>query len=139
MSREKAKSPSEKAEMRSEYTRADFGKLTRGQFYKQVPKATAIKQRAKMKKTKLDAYEESILRDFEAGEFRSVKNKAKLRKEHSAYASNTLRKNKRINIRISGKDLEVIQNKAVTEGLPYQTLISSLIHKYASGQLVEKA
>ena len=92
-----------------------------------------------MKKIKLDSYEESILKDFEAGEFRPVKNSAKLLKEHAIYARNTLKKNKRINIRISGKDLEVIQNKAVTEGLPYQTLISSLIHKYASGQLVERA
>ena len=91
-----------------------------------------------MKKIKLDSYEESILKDFEAGELRPVKNGAKLLKEHAVYARNTLKKNKRINIRISGKDLEVIQNKAVTEGLPYQTLISSLIHKYASGQLVER-
>lgn len=91
-----------------------------------------------MKKIKLDAYEEAILRDFESGEFRPVKNGSKLLKEHAVYARNTLRKNKRINIRVSGKDLEVIQNKAVTEGLPYQTLISSLIHKYASGQLIER-
>ena len=92
-----------------------------------------------MKKIELDTYEKSILADFESGKLRPVKNSAKILKEHAMYAKNTLRKNKRINIRISSKDLEVIQNKAVTEGLPYQTLISSLIHKYASGRLAERA
>lgn len=44
-----------------------------------------------------------------------------------------------MNIRISGEDLEALQKRAVEEGIPYQTLIASLLHKYVSGRLVEKA
>jgi hypothetical protein len=49
----------------------------------------------------------------------------------------TFRKDRRLNIRLSSKDLEAIQKRALAEGLPYQTLISSLLHKYASGRLQE--
>ena len=55
------------------------------------------------------------------------------------YAKATFKKDRRVNIRISGKDLEAIQKRAVEEGIPYQTLIASLLHKYVSGRLVEKA
>ena len=51
------------------------------------------------------------------------------------YARATFRKDRRLNIRLSSKDLEAIQKRALEEGLPYQTLISSLLHKYASGRL----
>jgi predicted DNA binding CopG/RHH family protein len=53
------------------------------------------------------------------------------------YAKATFRKDRRLNIRLSSKDLEAIQKRALAEGLPYQTLISSLLHKYASGRLRE--
>jgi predicted DNA binding CopG/RHH family protein len=53
------------------------------------------------------------------------------------YARNTLKKDKRLNIRISERDLTELQRKAVTEGLPYQTYLSSIIHKFLSGKLVE--
>ena len=49
----------------------------------------------------------------------------------------TFRKDRRLNIRLSSKDLEAIQKRALAEGLPYQTLIASLLHKYASGRLKE--
>jgi predicted DNA binding CopG/RHH family protein len=52
-------------------------------------------------------------------------------------AKATFRKDRRLNIRLSSKDLEAIQKRALAEGLPYQTLISSLLHKYASGRLKE--
>ena len=91
-----------------------------------------------MNKTILDQEEKDILDSFDKGEFKSVKNKnaeiAKLRQ----YAANTLQKNKRINIRLSERDLFGIQTKAVEEGLPYQTLISSILHKYLSGSLREE-
>lgn len=90
-----------------------------------------------MNRTILDQEEKDILDSFDKGEFKSVKNKnaeiAKLRQ----YAANTLQKNKRINIRLSERDLFGIQTKAVEEGLPYQTLISSILHKYLSGSLRE--
>ncbi len=65
-----------------------------------------------MKKIKLDSYEKSILKDFEAGKFKPVKNKTSLLKEHSLIAKQTLKKDKRINIRISSKDLQILQNKS---------------------------
>jgi len=56
---------------------------------------------------------------------------------YSSYAKATSRRDRRLNIRISTKDLEAIQKRALEEGLPYQTLIASLLHKYASGRLRE--
>ena len=53
----------------------------------------------------------------------------------SRYAKATFRKDRRLNIRLSSKDLEAIQKRALAEGLPYQTLIASLLHQYASGRL----
>ena len=55
-----------------------------------------------------------------------------------AYAEKTLNKNKRVNIRLSEKDLEEIKIRALEEGIPYQTLMGSVLHKYLSGRLVEK-
>jgi predicted DNA binding CopG/RHH family protein len=56
---------------------------------------------------------------------------------YRSYAKATFRKDRRLNIRISTKDLEAIQKRALEEGLSYQTLIASLLHKYASGRLRE--
>jgi predicted DNA binding CopG/RHH family protein len=60
-------------------------------------------------------------------------------KRFKRYAEATFRKDRRINIRISGKDLIAIQKRALEEGIPYQTLISSLLHKYVSGRLIERS
>ncbi len=59
-------------------------------------------------------------------------------KKYQDYARATFRKDRRVNIRISGKDLEALQKKALREGIPYQTLIASILHKYVSGSLTEK-
>ena len=59
------------------------------------------------------------------------------RARYSRYAKATFRKDRRLNIRLSSKDLEAIQKRALAEGLPYQTLIASLLHKYATGRLKE--
>ena len=88
-------------------------------------------------KTKLAKEEKEILDSFEKGEWIPVKNLAKRKKESVAYARNTLRKDKRLNIRISERDLIELQRKAVKEGLPYQTYVSSIIHKFINGSLVE--
>ena len=68
---------------------------------------------------------------------KSVKGGKRERARYSRYAKATFRKDRRVNIRLSSKDLEAIQKRALAEGLPYQTLISSLLHKYASGRLRE--
>ena len=84
---------------------------------------------------KLDADEKDILESVEKGEWRSVRGLTAERKRYSGYAAAAFRKDKRVNIRISSKDLEALQKKALEEGMPYQTLISSLIHKFVLGRL----
>ena len=89
-------------------------------------------------KTKLTKEEKEILDSFEKDEWVPVTNLTKRKKELMAYARNTLRKDKRLNIRISERDLLELQKRAVNEGLPYQTYVSSIIHKFINGNLVEQ-
>ena len=91
-----------------------------------------------MKKIILDAEEKDILDSYERGEWKPVKNPEAEINKLQEYARNTLQKDKRINIRMSSKDLDQVQVIAAQEGIPYQTLISSIIHKYVSGYLLEK-
>lgn len=90
-----------------------------------------------MKKTKLDKEEQKILDSYEQGEWKPVPHVAQQKKKYASYAKAALKKDKRINIRISERDLELLQRKAIEEGIPYQTLISSLLHKYVSGSRVD--
>jgi predicted DNA binding CopG/RHH family protein len=87
---------------------------------------------------KLEKDERDVLESVEAGEWRSVRGRKKLTDQYQAYARETFRKDRRVNIRLPGRDLEAIQKRALLEGLPYQTLIASILHKYAAGRLVEK-
>ena len=87
-----------------------------------------------MSKGQLSKEEKALLDAVEAGEFESVLSEAR-KKELEAIASNTFKKDKRINIRISNRDLTAIQSRASEEGIPYQTFVSSIIHKYISGSL----
>ena len=87
-----------------------------------------------MKKTKLSQEEKALLDSVESGNFQSTLNEAR-RKELEAVANNTFKKDKRINIRLSNRDLMAVQSRASEEGIPYQTLVSSIIHKYVSGSL----
>ena len=59
--------------------------------------------------------------------------------EHQKIAEATFKKDARINIRLSSRDLRALQARALKEGIPYQTLVSSVLHKFVDGQLVEKA
>ena len=81
---------------------------------------------------KLDKEEREILKSYERGEWKSVKKLDSLKEEHMKYAKAMLKKDKRLNIRISSRDLEGVQRIAVEEGIPYQTLVSSVIHKYVA-------
>ena len=88
---------------------------------------------------KPDAFEQEILAAYEKGELKSTSpSKAKLAKFKAA-AIATFLKEKRVNIRISTPDLMDIQARALEEGMPYQTLIASVLHKYVSGYFVEPA
>jgi predicted DNA binding CopG/RHH family protein len=86
---------------------------------------------------KLDREEQEILESFEQGEWQSVGEQNRLAQLRS-YAKATLAKDRRITLRISSFDLDAIQTKAIEEGIPYQTLISSILHKYITGRLVER-
>ena len=84
----------------------------------------------------LDQYEKELMESIENDEWVPVKDLKKSKEEAVIAARNTLRKNKRINLRLTEKDYKQIQIKAVEEGVPYQTLISSIVHKYLSGSFV---
>ncbi len=86
---------------------------------------------------KIDADEKELLESVERGEWKSAGGGKRERSRYSRYAEATIRKDRRLNIRLSSKDLEAIQKRALAEGLPYQTLISSVPHKYATGRLRE--
>jgi len=88
-------------------------------------------------KTKLSKEEKEILESFEKDEWVPVANLSERKKALAEYARNTLKKDRRLNIRISERDLTELQRKAVREGLPYQTYVSSLLHKFVNGTLVE--
>lgn len=89
----------------------------------------------KVRAGRLNKEERILLRSLEAGEWRSVPDFEREKERYRRYALAALRKDKRINIRIPERDLLLIQEKALAEGLPYQTLISSILHKFASGRL----
>ena len=83
---------------------------------------------------KLDAYEREVLNAYEKGKLRSVATKGELEKLKAA-ARATAIKDRRVNIRLSSIDLSDIQVRAMEEGVPYQTLIASVLHKYVTGRL----
>lgn len=87
-----------------------------------------------MSKAKLSNDEKELLKSVESGKFESTLTEDR-RKELEAVAKNSFRKDKRINIRLSNRDLMAVQSRASEEGIPYQTLVSSIIHKYVSGSL----
>ena len=83
-----------------------------------------------MAKIKLDKEEEDLLDSYDRGEWKSVKNLKQEIQKHRDYARQTFKKDKRVNIRISSMVLDELQAMAVEDGMPYQTLISSILHKY---------
>ena len=90
------------------------------------------------KDANLSNEEKEILESYEAEEWQSVENRKTEMSKYQEYARATFKKDKRVNIRISTKNLEALQKKALEEGIPYQTLISSVLHKYINGRLVEQ-
>jgi len=81
--------------------------------------------------------EEEILASFDRGEWQTARKVESEIARFAAMASASLAKDKRVNIRISSRDLDDIQAKAAEEAIPYQTLMSSVLHKYVTGRLVE--
>jgi predicted DNA binding CopG/RHH family protein len=87
---------------------------------------------------RLDPEEKNLLESFDRAEWQSVKAPAAETERYQQYARATFKKDARVNIRISRKDLEALQKRALEEGIPYQTLMASILHKYAGGRLAEK-
>ena len=85
-----------------------------------------------------DVEEKEILDAFATGALKRTKNMEQEIKQHKAVAEATVRKDARINIRLSSRDLRSLQARALREGMPYQTLVASVLHKFVDGQLVDK-
>jgi predicted DNA binding CopG/RHH family protein len=92
-----------------------------------------------MKKVaKYDEEELAVLQAWEAGTLKQVNDMAVQAKVHRAAADATFKKDQRLNIRISSRDLKNLQARAIEEGVPYQTFAASLLHKFVSGYLVNQ-
>ena len=90
-------------------------------------------------KKRRQSYEERISEDYEKGRFQSVSpSKAEL-KSFRESARATFIKDRRVNVRLSSPDLMDIQTRAAEEGVPYQTLIASVLHKFVTGRFTEKS
>ena len=87
----------------------------------------------KQKTVVLEEYESEILEAYESGKLKPVKTQD----DYQAMARNTMKKNRKINIRISENDLSALRRRAAREGIPYQTLVGSVLHKFASGLLLD--
>lgn len=88
---------------------------------------------------KLDHEETEILEAFDSGKTVRAPNAAEMQQRHQEYAEAMFKKDARINIRLSSKDLRGLQKKALAEGIPYQTLVASILHKYVEGRLHENS
>jgi predicted DNA binding CopG/RHH family protein len=86
----------------------------------------------------LDSEERDIIESIEREEWVSVTNLPDAVAEARSIATATLKKDRRMNIRISDRDLKSLKARAAEEGIPYQTLVTSVLHKYVSGRLTEK-
>ncbi len=90
------------------------------------------------KKATYDEEELEIIQAIEEGSLNSVKDAAKRIKAHKTVAEASLKKDQRLNIRISSRDLKNLQARALEEGVPYQTFAASLLHKFVSGHLISQ-
>ena len=87
--------------------------------------------------SEFDREERDILATYERDEWRPVAERGAENERYRRYARATFGKDRRVNIHISGNDLEAIQRQADEEGIPYEALMSSVLHKYVSGRLIE--
>ena len=87
--------------------------------------------------SKLSQEEQEVLEAYESGKVKRSKNAAQTQHRHQEYAEAMFRKDARINIRLTSRDLRGLQKRALAEGIPYQTLIASVLHKYVEGRLRE--
>jgi predicted DNA binding CopG/RHH family protein len=89
-------------------------------------------------KIRLDREEAELLDAYEAGEWRTIEGWEAEAERYQAYVRAAFKRNKRVNIRISSRDLDEIKKRAIEEGIPYRTLMASVLHRYESGRLVDR-
>ena len=87
---------------------------------------------------KLDKFEKDLEDSISKGEWKSVLNLSAEKKRLKKVAKSTIKKNKKMNIRVNEADLNSLKARALEEGIPYQTLVTSILHKYVSGKLIER-
>lgn len=87
----------------------------------------------------LDSEENELIESIRRDEWEEAKDVRKLKKQALEYAEATVKKDKRMNIRISERDLRNLKRKALEEGIPYQTMVSMVLHKYLTGRLSEQS
>ena len=87
--------------------------------------------------SELDAEEQEILEAFETDQLQRSAEAADIQQRHQAYAAAMFRKDARINVRLPARDLRRLKQKALADGLPYQSLVASVLHKYVEGRLHE--
>lgn len=88
-----------------------------------------------MKYFDLTNEEKELLEEFEKGQWMEVKNAEEKKALYESYARNTLNKLKNINIRVTFRDLQKVKARAIEQGLPYQSIVSALIHQYANRKI----
>lgn len=86
----------------------------------------------------IDQEEKDLMESIEREEWKPVKNFNREKEKAVEAARNTLKKDKRINLRLTQKDYQQIQIRAIEEGIPYQSLIASIVHKYLNGRLISR-
>ena len=91
------------------------------------------------KRYKLDKEENDLLDSFELDEWKSISDLGSESEKYQESPRKSFRKDMRVNIRLSKRDSEAIQLRAIEEGIPYQILMGSILHKYADGRLTEKS
>jgi predicted DNA binding CopG/RHH family protein len=86
----------------------------------------------------LDAEEQAILDSYERGEWQSIPTLSEERQRYQASAVAALRKSRRVSVSLPPEDFEAIRQRAIAKGVPYQTLIASIVHQFVAGHLVEQ-
>ncbi len=92
-----------------------------------------------MKYFELDKEENRILADFNADKYKRIPNSKKAKSEYQQIAKTNLKKTRNVNIRLSERDLQKIRSKAVEKGIPYQTLMASVLHQYLNENIKTRA
>ena len=87
----------------------------------------------------LDSEENELIESIRRDEWEEAKDVRKIKKQALEYAEATAKKDKRMNIRISERDLRNLKRKALEEGIPYQTMVSMVLHKYLAGRFSERS